>query len=151
MPDNSFARIVCAQSIAARRDEHRIEDDEAWLMKREPVRDRRDDSGRGEHPNLDGGDIDVFENRVDLRRGKTRKRDVHGSDPLRILRGQGGDDGHAVAAKRGEGFEIGRDARAAAWIKTRDREKILDHVPTSPVDRDTAASRPATFAEGWPR
>jgi hypothetical protein len=119
MLDNRFTCIGCAQNLAARRDEHRIEDDEAGLMKREPVRDRRDDSGRGEHPDLDGGDIDVFENGVDLRRGKTRERDVHGSDPLRILRGQGGDDGHAVAAKRGEGFEIRRDARAAAWIETR--------------------------------
>jgi hypothetical protein len=32
----------------------------------EPVRDRLDDSRRGEHPDLDGGDIDVFENRIDL-------------------------------------------------------------------------------------
>src|ERR1700731_3786936 len=55
MLDNRFARIGCAQSIAAGRDEHRIEDDEAGLMKREPVRDRLDDRGRGEQPALEGG------------------------------------------------------------------------------------------------
>jgi hypothetical protein len=54
---------------------------------------------------------------------------------LRILRGQGGDDGHPVAAKRGEGFEIRRDACAATWIKTRYREKILDHVPAARILR----------------
>src|SRR3984893_3905779 len=141
--DNRFACIGCAQSIAARRDEHRIEDDEAGLIKREPFRDRRDDSGRGEHPDLDGGDIDVFENCVDLRPGKTRERDVHGSDPLRILRGQGGEDGHAVAAKRGKGLQIRRDARAPAWIKTRYREKILDHVPASRRTATPAAPAPS--------
>jgi hypothetical protein len=101
----------------------------------QPVRDRLGDSGGGEHPDLDGGDIDVFENRVDLRRVETREWDVHGSDLLRILRGQGGDDCHSVAAKRGEGFEIGRDSRAAAWIKTRYRENILDHVPAARILR----------------
>jgi hypothetical protein len=39
-------------------------------------------------------------------------------DALRILRGERRDDGHAVAAERGKGFEIGRDARPAAWVKT---------------------------------
>ena len=52
--------------------------------------------------------------------------------PFASFARQGGDDGHAVAAKRGEGFEIRRDARAAAWIKTRYPEEFLTMSPAAP-------------------
>ena len=43
---------------------------------------------------------------------------MHGSDPKRVLGGERRDDGHAIAGKGGKGFEIGRDARPAAWVRT---------------------------------
>ena len=89
-------------------------------MNRKARGDGLDDLGRAEHADLDGGDLDVLEDRVDLGADEFRRRQMNAANAFGVLRGEGRDRGHAVAAERCEGFEVGLNAGAAARIRPGD-------------------------------
>jgi hypothetical protein len=75
------------------------------------------------HADFDRGDFTIvgqaFELRAQLRAGRI----VNGFDALRVLHRERSDRGDAVAAVRGESFQISSRARAAGRIETGDGEK----------------------------
>ena len=75
-----------------------------------------------QHADLDGIDADVFHHGVDLRAQHVGRHAVDGAHALGVLRGDGGDGRHAVAAQRAEGLEVGLDAGAAAAVGAGDGE-----------------------------
>jgi hypothetical protein len=83
---------------------------------------RGDHFGVGKHAELDRTDAEIVEAGVDLRAQEGHRRHVHGRHPTRVLRGERGNRGQAVHAVRGEGFEIGLDAGAAAGVGAGDGE-----------------------------
>ena len=107
---------------------HGIVDDgsaAAWRRVERGASDRLARSPRvAEHADLDRGDVEILENRVDLRaRRSSRRSGVDRADAERVLRGHRRDRARAVDAERGEGLEIGLDPRAAAGIRAGDRQR----------------------------
>src|SRR3954467_3450555 len=68
--------------------------------------------------------VDIIENRVHLRGEKISGRQMNTENTSRVLRGQRGYNGHAIAAERRECFQIGLDAGAAGGSGARDRKKV---------------------------
>ena len=111
------------QPVAGRRDHHRIEHDLALVVTFEPRRHRFDHRRLRQHADLDRADIEIGKHRIDLRGDEVRRHVVDRGDALGILRGQRRDHRGAIDAERGEGFQIGLDAGAAAGIRARDGDR----------------------------
>ena len=75
-----------------------------------------------QHADFGGVRADVADDGINLRGEDGRGRGVDGRDAAGVLRRQRRERAHAVAAQRGEGFEIGLDARAAAAVRAGDGE-----------------------------
>ena len=75
-----------------------------------------------QHAHFGGVRADVADDGINLRGEDGRGRGVDGRDAAGVLRRQRRERAHAVAAQRGEGFEIGLDARAAAAVRAGDGE-----------------------------
>ena len=65
------------------------------------------------HPDLDGIDVEIAENRVDLRGDEIGGHLMNAGDALGVLRGQGRDHGGAIDAERRKRLQVGLDAGAA--------------------------------------
>src|SRR6185437_4440060 len=65
-------------------------------------------------------DCEIIEHGVEFGSQVPRRHRMHGTDALRVLRGQRGDRAGALDAQRREGFQVGLDARATAGIGTGD-------------------------------
>ena len=78
--------------------------------------------GRVQHADLDGIDANVLSHGVDLGAQHIHRNAVNGAHTQRVLCGDGGDGGHAVAAQRAEGFEVGLDTGAAAAVRASNRQ-----------------------------
>ena len=79
-----------------------------------------DHGGVAEHADLDGVDADVVADGVQLRGQEFGRRNVDGPDAAGVLGRQGGDGGHAVAAVRGNAFQVGLDSGAAGGVRAGD-------------------------------
>ena len=126
VPTNGCDHVWRPETIAARRHKYRIEDDGHVGPRRKPVRDDLRDLTRRQHADLDRRHANVVENGVDLAGQELGRRDVNRGDAPRVLRGQRGQDGHAVAAERRERLEIGLDAGTAAGIRSGDGQEVRD-------------------------
>jgi len=73
-------------------------------------------------PVLKAADGKVVSAGINLFLDEVDGEQVEGGDAGGVLRGDGGDGGHAVDAEDGEGFEIGLEAGAAAGIGAGDGE-----------------------------
>ena len=76
-----------------------------------------------EHSDFHRGDVAIVYERFELSAQLSAGRVVNRFDALGVLDGERGDGSDAVAAVRGERFQIGGGARAAGRIKTRDRQQ----------------------------
>ena len=76
-----------------------------------------------QHPDFHGRDRYVVGERIQLGAERGAGSRVHGVRTLRRLHGERGDRRHAVAVMRRKSFQIGRDARAARWIESRDGQE----------------------------
>ena len=127
--------IGIEQRVAALRDHDRIEHDRRSHMSRggrggrrspggkQAGRDRVDDRAAGEHPDLHRVDARIGEDGIDLRRHEACRQGLNGGHAERVLRRNGRDRCHAVAAVGGEGLEIGLDPRPPTRIRTGDRQQ----------------------------
>ena len=109
-------RFLGNQAVAAGGHHHRVEHHMGGLVMRDGPGHHLGHLGGVQHANFDGVGADVVEHRLNLR---LQKRRWHGMDVLhaqRVLRGQGRDRAHPVAAQRGKGFQVGLDAGAAAAV-----------------------------------
>ena len=75
-----------------------------------------------QHADLDGIDANVFHHRLDLRLQKLSRYAMDALHAHGVLCGQRRDGAHAIAAQGGKGFEVGLNARAAAAVRTGNRE-----------------------------
>jgi hypothetical protein len=75
-----------------------------------------------QHADLQRVNADVVHHRADLGLQHFHRNAVNGGDTQRVLRGHGGDRGHAVAAQRAEGLEVGLNARATATVGAGNRQ-----------------------------
>src|SRR6266550_8817354 len=76
-----------------------------------------------EHPDFHGGDLAILRQHFKLLAQLRARRVVDRFDALGVLNRQRGDRRNAVAAVRGESFQVGGGARAAGWIETRDGQQ----------------------------
>ena len=79
-----------------------------------PLRHGVGDLRAAEHANLDRGDREVLEDRLDLRADDFRRRIMDRPHSARVLGGKRSDHARAIHAKRGEGLKVGLNSRAAA-------------------------------------
>jgi len=84
-----------------------------WRPPCQPCGDGIDGGKLCRHPDLDGIDLKIAENRVDLRGHEAGGHRMNAADAARVLSGQGRDDGRAVNAERGKRLQVGLDAGAA--------------------------------------
>ena len=75
-----------------------------------------------QHADLDGVHANVFGHSVNLRTQHVGWNAVDGTHALGVLRRDGGDGGHAIAAQRTEGLEVGLDASATPAVRAGNRE-----------------------------
>ena len=109
-------RFGFEQGRAGAGDHHRIEHDIERGVLFERQRHGLDDLARRQHADLGGADAEVAEQRVELSRQEGYGWGMDGIDAAGVLcsqRGQGAQSMHAV---RGEGLEVGLDARPAAAV-----------------------------------
>ncbi len=111
------------QPVARGRHHHGIEHDMFWRPARQPRGDGVDGRKLRHHPDLDRVDVEIAENRIELRGHEIGGHLMDAADAARVLRGQGRDDGGAVDAERGKGLEVGLDAGAAGRIRAGDGER----------------------------
>ena len=83
-----------------------------------------DNGGGKKHAGLGGGNGKALAHGLQLQQNKFRFRRMDAQHPFAVLRRQGGDDAHTVAAERHNGFQVGLNARAAAGIGTGDSQNI---------------------------
>ena len=114
--------VVLEQLRARARDHDRV-DDERHAPVAEVVGDRLDQRPGEEHSGLGGIHADVVEDRVELRAHELGRQLVDRRHADRILRRQRDEDRRAVRSRRGECLEVGLDARSAAGVGGRDRER----------------------------
>ena len=114
---------VGAQQIGAGRGDHdRIEHHVARAMAVETCGDGGGGRGIAQHADLHRADVEIGKHRVDLRGDEVGRHLVDGGNAFGVLRRQRGDHRSAIDAERGEGFEVGLDAGAAARVRARDGE-----------------------------
>ena len=126
MHDQRRARRRGQQPRPGLGDHHRIEHHRA-LVVTQGVRHRRDQTGLAQHADLDRVDADVAQHRRDLRGDAALGDWMHIGHRAGVLRGDGGDHAGAKDAERGEGLEIGLNARAAATVGACDRQRCRRH------------------------
>ena len=78
--------------------------------------------GIGKHANLDGIDVYVFADGIQLLLEEIQRRDVDAAHALGILGNQRGDHAHSIPARGGDGLQIGLDAGSACGIGSSNRE-----------------------------
>ncbi len=81
-----------------------------------------DHAGVGQHAQLYRVNVEIVETGIQLRAQEVDRRHMHGDDATRVLCGQCGDCGEAVHAMRGEGFQVGLDARPSTGVGAGDGE-----------------------------
>ena len=121
-PEKCLDRIVLEQLRARARDHDGI-DDERHRVLLEIVRDCFDQGAREEHARLRGIDADVAEHRVELPAHERRRQLVDRAHADGALRGQGHEHRRSVRACRSKCLQIRLDARAAARVGRRDRQR----------------------------
>ena len=84
-----------------------------WRPPRQPCGDGIDGGKPRHHPDLDGVDVEIAENRVDLRGHEVGGHNMNATDATCVLSGQGGDDRRAVDTERGKRLQVRLDAGAA--------------------------------------
>ena len=104
------------EPVPAGGDHHRVQDHDGGAHLFQPDADGVDHGGVTEHADLDGVDADVVADGVQLRREERRRGNVDGAHALGVLRCQGGDGGHAVAAVRRDALQVGLDSGPAGGI-----------------------------------
>ena len=92
----------------------------AHRMAAQRLRHHRHHGGVVQHADLDGVGTNVAQHGVDLARQKLGRQRVDAAHAQGVLRGDGGDGGGAKAAQRGNGFQVGLNARAATRVGARD-------------------------------
>ena len=115
--------LVRNEFVAAGGDHHRVKHHVGQAVVIHGPGHDLDHLGRVQHANLDGVHADVLDHRLDLR---LQERGRHGMNALHadgVLRGQGGDRAHAVAAQRCKGLQIRLDAGATAAVRASDGEQ----------------------------
>src|SRR5262245_23287998 len=118
-------------------------------MCRETLCDRFDGRCLRQHAYLHGGDVEIREHRIDLRPGEIGRDIVNGAYALRVLRGQGGDDGGAVNSECSECLEIRLDASAAARVRTGNGDGDRGHgEPRRESTPSTTARKSCAAASG---
>ena len=100
--------------------------------------------GGVQHANLHRVNTDVVQHRLQLRLQKRSWNALNGLHALGVLRGQGRQRGHAVAAQRRESFQVGLNASAAAAVRARDAQHpgILARESVYVHDRDYGGGHP---------
>ena len=96
---------------------------EHYVLQRVPIDrlgNRTHNLGRMQHADLDGVGADVLDDGIDLVAQHLRRHAVDGPHAAGVLRGECGNGGHAVAAQRGNGFQVGLDPGATAAVRTGD-------------------------------
>ena len=123
--DQRLLRRRLQKTMARRRNHHGIENDVREFIVLQTFRHRFDNLHVRQHADFDGVRPDVRKHAVQLFCDKFAR---NGQDPLharRVLRRQRRDDGHAVNAMRRHGLQIRLDSRAAAAIRTRNRQNCF--------------------------
>ena len=115
------------QVVSALGDHDGIDDEAGDAVAAEGGGDGRDDFRGAQHPEFDGVDADVGEERVELLRDEGDGHGVDAGDAEGVLGGEGGDDAGAVGAEGGEGFEVGEEAGSAGRIDAGDAEDVGNH------------------------
>ena len=121
-------RVGTEKGEARLRDHHGIEDVVPWPMVPQRLGDRLDHRGGGQHPRLDRADLEVAEDGVHLGPDQVEVDLGRGGHAPGVLGGDGGDRGRAVAAVRGDGLQVGLDARARRGVRARNGQDNRDHV-----------------------
>ncbi|EGJ74493.1 putative phosphomethylpyrimidine kinase [Streptomyces sp. Tu6071] len=142
-------RVGGEQRVTVLGDAHRV-DDGRCVGRREELRDRLDERGRGEHPGLDRMDADVVDDAAVL--------GAHGLDgevpgalhTERVLRRDGGEHAHPVHAQREHRLEVRLDAGATAGVGTGHGQDARGYVHT-PESTAPSAPRRSHVAHRPPR
>ena len=111
------------QHGAALRDHDRIEHHRRIAHVVERLRDRRDGLLVAKHSDLHGVDPDVAGDRSHLSQDGLPAEREDSVDAHRALRRDRGDRRHPVDAGPGERLQVGLDARAAAGVRSGDRQR----------------------------
>ncbi len=77
----------------------------------------------GQHAGLDAAHVEVVEHGLDLQAHEGRLEGDDAAHLGRVLRRHGRERAGAVDAQRGEGLEVGLDARTPARVGTGDRQR----------------------------
>ncbi len=109
-------RLVRHQPVAAGGHHHRVEYHLQHLVAGNGLDHHAHHFGVVQHADLHRVHANVLGHGVDLRTQHVGRNAVDGAHALGVLRGDGGDGRHAVAAERAEGLEVGLDAGAAAAV-----------------------------------
>ena len=110
------------QSVATGGHHDWVDDERGRAVLRQPAVDRLDDRHIGEHPGLDGIEVDVVGHGCELVAQKLHRRDVDAAHSRRVLGNQRGDHRHPVAARGGDRLHVGGSTGTAAGIGSRDRQ-----------------------------
>jgi hypothetical protein len=105
-------------------------DDQREFERLSQRRDDFNDLDGSQRAGFGGGRRNIGDDGLDLCGDERRLQRVDQRDSLRVLHRHQSHDGFAVDAELMEGFEIGLDAGAAAWVGTRDGERDGRHPST---------------------
>ncbi len=126
-PGEGGDRCLVSQSRTTGRDHDGIEHDRHARHRLESRRHGVGSFGRADHADLHGVHADIGDDRVDLGDHHVGRNGVNALHAEGILRGDGRDRGHRVAAEHGDRLDIRLDARAAARIGAGDDEDAGGH------------------------
>ena len=118
-------RFRFKQFEAAGGDQHRIYNEVRRAVFGEFRGDGVDYRPGRQHPGFYRGDVEVIENRVDLRFDEIHRQLEGFPDLPRVLRGHSRDNGEAVGAVGVKGLEVGLDAGAAAGVGSGNGEDLF--------------------------
>ena len=119
----SIPTVAIQQLRSTGRPHYRIQHQRNLSIIREKIRDVLDNGRRLQHSGFDRDRPHFTKNSLEL---KKNHRPWNGKDfqhRHRILCGDTGYDAGSMEAKRGEGLEIGLDARASAAVRTTNRQR----------------------------
>jgi hypothetical protein len=136
--------LTLQQAAPGGRDHDGVQDHDRRPVGPEPPGDGLDDRHGPEHPDLDGVDLDVLGDRVQLCREELDRRDVDGAHAHGVLHDDGGDGAHPVAAHRGDRLEVRVLAGAARGVGAGDGQDAGHaggHGATSPAGTAAKARR----------
>ena len=111
---------ILQEPVAAGGHHHRIQHHHGGADPFQPGVDRLDDRSVGQHADFDGIDADVVADRVELGGQEVCGRDVDSPHAPGVLRSEGSDGGHAVAAVRGDAFQVRLDPGTAGGVRAGD-------------------------------